>query len=56
MGLKLKKTCIKKDPNEPDNHDDVVTHPEPDILDCEVSEALEGPLLSIKLVDTMEFQ
>ena len=26
----------KKDLNDLDNHDDVVTHPEPDILDCEV--------------------
>ena len=34
------KTVQKKDPNESDNNDDVVTHPEPDILDCEFSEAL----------------
>ena len=26
----------KKDLNELDNHDDVVSHPEPDILECEV--------------------
>ena len=26
----------KKGPSDPNNHDDVVTHPEPDILDCEV--------------------
>ena len=26
----------KKDLNDLDNHDDVVTHPEPDILECEV--------------------
>ena len=26
----------KKDPNEPDNHDGVITHLEPDILECEV--------------------
>ena len=26
----------KKDLNDLDNHGDVVTHPEPDILDCEV--------------------
>ena len=26
----------KKDLNEPDNHDGVITHPEPDILRCEV--------------------
>ena len=26
----------KKDPNEPDNHDGVSTHPEPEILECKV--------------------
>ena len=26
----------KKDLNDPDNHDDVITHLEPDILECEV--------------------
>ena len=26
----------KKDLNDLDNHDDVVTHPEPDLLECEV--------------------
>ena len=30
----------KKDLNEPDNHDGVITHLEPDILDCEVKWAL----------------
>jgi len=25
----------KKDLNDLDNHDDVITHPEPDILECE---------------------
>ena len=30
----------KKDLNEPDNHDGVVSHPEPDILKCEVRWAL----------------
>ena len=32
----------KKDPNDPDNHDSVVTHLEPDILECEVKWALES--------------
>ena len=27
----------KKDLHDPDNHDDVITHLEPDILECEVS-------------------
>ena len=30
------KGLYKKSLNNPDNHDDMVTHPEPDILDCEV--------------------
>ena len=32
----------KKDLNDPDNHDDVITQLEPDILECEVKEALES--------------
>ena len=30
----------KKDLHDQDNHDDVITHPEPDILECEVEWAL----------------
>ena len=30
----------KKDLNDPNNHDGVITHLEPDILDCEVKWAL----------------
>ena len=30
----------KKDLHDPDNHDDVITHQEPDILECEVKWAL----------------
>ena len=32
----------KKDLHNPDNHDGVITHPEPDILECEVKWALES--------------
>ena len=32
----------KKDLNDPDNHDSVITHLEPDILECEVKWALES--------------
>ena len=32
----------KKDPHDPDNHDGVITHLEPDILECEVKWALGG--------------
>ena len=32
----------KQDLHDPDNHDDVITHLEPDILECEVKWALES--------------
>ena len=32
----------KKDVHDPDNHDSVITHLEPDILECEVKWALES--------------
>ena len=32
---------VKKDLHDPDNHDDVITYLEPDILECEVKWALE---------------
>ena len=34
------KELYKKDLNDPDNHDGVITHLEPDILECEVKWAL----------------
>ena len=43
----------KKDLHDPDNHDGVITHLEPDILEsCGPQEAL----LQTKLVEVMEFQ
>ena len=36
------KELYKKDLHDPDNHDGVITHLEPDILDCEVRWALES--------------
>ena len=45
----------KKDLHDPDNHDGVITHLEPDILECEVKRALEASLW-IKLAEVMEFQ
>ena len=45
----------KKELHDQDNHDDVITHLEPDILECEVKWALESILLT-KLVEVMEFQ
>ena len=34
----------KKDLYDPDNHDSVISHLEPDILECEVKQALEAML------------
>ena len=45
----------KKDLHDPNNHDCVLTHLEPDILECEVKWALERSLRT-KLVELMEFQ
>ena len=36
------KELYKKDLQDPDNHDGVITHLEPDILECEVKWALES--------------
>ena len=36
----MQKNCTKKDLHDPDNHDDMITHLEPDILECEVKQAL----------------
>ena len=46
------KELYKKDLNDPDNHDGVITHPEPDILECEVKWAL-GSIAMKKLVEVM---
>ena len=43
------KELYKKDLNESDNHDGMVSYPEPHILECEVK------CILIKLVDVMEF-
>ena len=45
----------KKGLHDRDNHDGVITHLEPDILECEVKWALKA-LLQTKLVEVMEFQ
>ena len=44
----------KKDLLDPDNHNGVITHLEPDILECEVKWALGS--ITTKLVEMMEFQ
>ena len=45
----------KIDLHDPDNHDAVITHLEPVILECEVRWPLES-ITQTKLVDMMEFQ
>ena len=37
---RIHRRTIKKDLHNPDNHDGVITHLEPDILECEVKTAL----------------
>ena len=54
-GGKKIEELFKKDLYDPDNHDGVITHLEPDILECEVKWAL-GRSLRTKLVEVMEFQ
>ena len=41
----------KKDLHDPDNHDGVITHLEPDILECEVKWALESITMNKASVD-----
>ena len=45
----------KKDLHDPDNHDGVITHLEPDILECEDKWVL-GASLRTELVEVMEFK
>ena len=45
----------KKDLHDPDSHDGVITHLEPDILEFEVKWAQEA-LLHPKLVEALDFQ
>ena len=49
---KYTEELCKKDLQDPDNHDGVITHLEPDILECEVKWALE----SITMNKVMELQ
>ena len=41
-GKNRQKNCTKKELHDPDNHDGVITHLEPDILECEVKWVLES--------------
>ena len=42
--------------NDPDNHDSVITHLEPDILESDVKQALGSITTRTKLLEVMEFQ
>ena len=53
-GKNTQKNYTKKDLNGPDNHNDVITHLEPDILECKVKWVLGS--ITTKLVEVMEFQ
>ena len=48
----------KRDLHDPDNHDGVITHLEPDILECKAKWVLgtNTNKLQTKLVEVMEFQ
>ena len=46
---------LYKDLHNPDNHDDVITNLEIDILECEVKWALES-ITTNRLVEVMAFQ
>ena len=37
---RIQEELYKKDVNNPDNHDSVITHLEPDVLECEIKWAL----------------
>ena len=50
-----RRILYKEDLHDPDNHDGVITHLEPDILECKVKWAL-GSITKNKLVEVMEFQ
>ena len=54
-GQEYTEELYKKDLNDLDNHNGVITHLEPDILECEVKWAL-GSITVNKVVEVMEFQ
>ena len=52
---KYTEELYRKDPHDPDNHDGVIVHLEPDILECEVKGVLESITMN-KAREVMEFQ
>ena len=53
-GGKNTQNYTKKDLHDPENHNGVITHLEPDVLECEIKWALGS--ITTKLVEVMEFQ
>ena len=53
-GKNTLKNYTKKDLNDPNNHNGVITHLEPDILEYEVKRALGS--ITMKQVEVVEFQ
>ena len=51
---RILKELYKKDLHDQDNHDGVITHLEPDILECKVKWVLGS--ISTKIVEVMEGQ
>ena len=54
MVARKHRRTVQKTLNDPDKHDGVITHLEPDILECEVKWALGS--ITTKLVEAMKFQ
>ena len=54
-GKNTQKNYTKKHLHDPDNHDGVITHIEPDILECKAKWAL-GSILQTKLAEVIELQ
>ena len=52
----IHKRTVLKGLNDPDNHDGVIIHLEPDILECEVKGGGVLGSITTKLVEVMEFQ
>ena len=53
-GKNTQEELYKKDFNDPDSHNGVITHLQPEVLECKVKWALGS--ITTKLVKVMEFQ
>ena len=58
--MRLLQARYKKDLHDPDNHDDVITHLEPDILKCEVrwfniiTTTLKPPMITVGILEELQ--